>query len=106
MSSATGNPEHYSTAMVGTLPKFDPTEDSSLAIVMALTGKPQGIKAASKLQQDSKEELIEKKSQTSFQFGGYISLTNSAQSMPGNSPPFKPAGGATDFDLIKSMTEL
>ena len=40
LGSATGNPEHYQRSMVDTLPKFDPTGDSSLAIALALNKRP------------------------------------------------------------------
>ena len=53
-SSATGNPEHYSTSMVDTLPKFDPTGDSSsLAIAKAMSFKP-GIKAQTLVNKETK----------------------------------------------------
>ena len=37
--SPTGNDSHYSKSMIDTLPKFDPTEYSGMAIAMALDRK-------------------------------------------------------------------
>ena len=77
--------------MVDTLPKFDPTGDSSLAIALALNKRPSG--AALKAAPHAPEEECRSRqssSAASFQFGGYVSLHNTssekAPSMPMSSP--------------------
>ena len=67
LASATGNPEHYITAMIDSVPKFDPTSLPGLAITMTPHNK-------------AKAEVREKKSDSSFQFGGHVSYTNSKSS--------------------------
>ena len=39
VGSPTGNDSHYSTSMIDTLPKFDPTEYSGMAVALALDRK-------------------------------------------------------------------
>ena len=57
--------------MVDTLPKFDPTDDTSMAIQMFT--KPLIDKKNKQGEGDGKKTT----SETSFQFGGYVSINNS-----------------------------